>query len=58
MSFLPFAVLLTACKILNFILNILNISHPFDPVRIKKLASSNEILPTYLTKKIIHIHII
>ena len=48
---LPFAVLLTACKILNFILNILNISHPFDPVRIKKLASSNEILPTYLTKK-------
>lgn len=48
---LPFVALMTVCKILNFTLNILNISHPFDPVRIKKLASSNEILPTYLTKK-------
>lgn len=48
---LPFNILFAVCKILNFSLNLLNISHPFDPLRIKKLVSSNEILPTYLTKK-------
>lgn len=43
----PFRLLLFISKILELFLGIFNISHPFSPVRIKKLVNSNNIISTY-----------
>jgi len=40
--------ILTAAYLIDFIAKPFSINHPFSPVRIKKLTSSNNILPTYL----------
>ena len=41
--------LLIASHIIDGICKIFRISHPFSPVRIKKLNKSNNILPSYLS---------
>ena len=41
-------ILLIAAYLISAILGIIRISHPFSPIRIKKLNKSNNILPTYL----------
>jgi nucleoside-diphosphate-sugar epimerase len=44
----PYPLLLTAAYAIDAIAKPLRISHPFSPVRIRKLVRSNNILPTYL----------
>lgn len=46
----PVKLLLIASYVIDFFLKPLGISHPFSPVRIKKLTRSNNILPSYLVK--------
>ena len=45
---IPSLFLLVAAYCIDFIARPLGITHPFSPVRIKKLTRSNNILPTYL----------
>lgn len=49
-SAVPYPLLLTAAYSIDAIARPLGISHPFSPVRIRKLVRSNNILPTYLVK--------
>jgi len=44
----PFVLLLIASMMIEVIARPLGISHPFSPVRIRKLVNSNNILPRYL----------
>ncbi len=46
----PYRLLLTASYIIDSIAKPLGISHPFSPVRIRKLVRSNNILPSYLVE--------
>jgi nucleoside-diphosphate-sugar epimerase len=46
----PYRLLLTAAYAIDAIAKPLRISHPFSPVRIRKLVRSNNILPTYLVE--------
>nr|MBO2509958.1 NAD-dependent epimerase/dehydratase [Gammaproteobacteria bacterium] len=46
----PYPLLLTAAYVIDAIARPLGISHPFSPVRIRKLVRSNNILPTYLVE--------
>ncbi|KHL68553.1 nucleoside-diphosphate-sugar epimerase [Pseudomonas flexibilis] len=46
----PYPLLLTAAYAIDTIARPLGISHPFSPVRIRKLVRSNNILPTYLVE--------
>lgn len=46
----PYRLLLTASYMIDAIAKPLGISHPFSPVRIRKLVRSNNILPTYLVE--------
>ncbi|WP_443190920.1 NAD-dependent epimerase/dehydratase family protein [Pseudomonas indica] len=46
----PYPLLLTAAYAIDAIAKPLRISHPFSPVRIRKLVRSNNILPTYLVE--------
>ncbi len=46
----PYPLLLTAAYTIDAIAKPLRISHPFSPVRIRKLVRSNNILPTYLVE--------
>ena len=46
----PSALLYFVAYFIDFIAKPLGIKHPFSPVRIKKLISSNNILPTYLVQ--------
>lgn len=46
----PYPLLLTAAYVIDAIAKPLCISHPFSPVRIRKLVRSNNILPTYLVE--------
>lgn len=46
----PYPLLLTAAYAIDAIARPLGISHPFSPVRIRKLVRSNNILPTYLAE--------
>lgn len=46
----PYTLLLTAAYGIDAIAKPLRISHPFSPVRIRKLVRSNNILPTYLVE--------
>jgi nucleoside-diphosphate-sugar epimerase len=46
----PYPLLLTAAYSIDAIARPLGVSHPFSPVRIRKLVRSNNILPTYLVK--------
>lgn len=46
----PYPLLLTAAYAIDAIAKPLRISHPFSPVRIRKLVRSNNILPTYLAE--------
>lgn len=46
----PFPVVLVASWVISLTLKPFRISHPFDPVRVGKLVTSNKILPTYLVK--------
>lgn len=46
----PYPLLLTAAYAIDAIARPLGINHPFSPVRIRKLARSNNILPTYLVE--------
>lgn len=46
----PYPLLLTAAYTIDAIARPLGINHPFSPVRIRKLARSNNILPTYLVE--------
>jgi nucleoside-diphosphate-sugar epimerase len=44
----PFRLLLAAAHCIDTIARPLGIKHPFSPVRVKKLARSNNVLPTFL----------
>ncbi len=44
----PFPLLLSASYLINGIAKPLGISHPFDPVRMRKLVRSNNVLPSFL----------
>lgn len=46
----PYPLLLTAAYAIDAIARPLGVSHPFSPVRIRKLVRSNNILPTYLVE--------
>lgn len=46
----PYPLLLAAAYAIDAIAKPLRISHPFSPVRIRKLVRSNNILPTYLVE--------
>lgn len=46
----PYPLLLTAAYAIDAIARPLRVSHPFSPVRIRKLVRSNNILPTYLVE--------
>ncbi len=46
----PYIILKFAAYLINGCLKPFNISHPFDPVRIKKLVRSNNIIPEFLVK--------
>lgn len=46
----PYPLLLTAAYVIDAIAKPLRISHPFSPVRIRKLVRSNNVLPTYLVE--------
>lgn len=46
----PYPLLLTAAYAIDVIAKPLGLSHPFSPVRIRKLVRSNNILPTYLVE--------
>lgn len=48
----PYPLLLTAAYAIDAIAKPLRISHPFSPVRIRKLVRSNNILPTYLVENV------
>lgn len=48
---ISYKVLLTCSYFIEFFAKPLNVSHPFSPVRIKKLVRSNNILPQYLLDK-------
>lgn len=45
---LPFIALLAASYVLNTLLGLFGVSHPFSPVRVRKLVKSNNISPKYL----------
>lgn len=45
---LPYRALLISAYMITFFARLFNISHPFSPVRIKKLVKSNNIVPRYL----------
>jgi nucleoside-diphosphate-sugar epimerase len=45
---IPYRLLLSVSYLIDVVARLLNIKHPFSPVRIKKLVRSNNILPTYL----------
>jgi GlcNAc-P-P-Und epimerase len=47
----PAGLLLFASYVVDFVAKIFGISHPFSPVRIKKLVRSNNISPSYLIEK-------
>ncbi len=44
----PFPLLLWSARLLSLCLSILNVTHPFDPIRIKKLIRSNNVVPRAL----------
>ncbi len=44
----PYFLLLTASYCIDFVLRPLGVKHPFSPVRIRKLKSSNHVVPKYL----------
>lgn len=46
----PYPLLLTAAYVIDAFAKPLRISHPFSPVRIRKLVRSNNVLPTYLVE--------
>lgn len=46
----PYSLLLITAHMVDVIATPLGINHPFSPVRIRKLARSNKIAPTYLTE--------
>jgi len=46
----PYKLLLTVSFLIDFCSKPLGLSHPFSPVRIKKLVRSNNILPSYVSK--------
>ena len=45
---LPSTFLIIIATILDFFLSIFKITHPFSPLRIRKLTRSNNIIPSYL----------
>ena len=47
---LPSPILLMAAYLIELVAKPLGISHPFSPVRVKKLIRSNNIIPTYLAE--------
>ena len=47
---LPFSLVMIVLASVNFILNLMKISHPFDPLRLHKLGRSNNIKSSYLAK--------
>lgn len=46
----PYRLLLAASYVIDAVAKPLGITHPFSPVRIRKLVRSNNILPTYLAE--------
>jgi hypothetical protein len=47
---LPSPILLMAAYLIELVAKPFGISHPFSPVRVKKLIRSNNIIPTYLAE--------
>lgn len=47
---IPYSLLITAAHSIDLIAKPLSIKHPFSPVRIRKLARSNNILPNFLVE--------